>query len=234
MSHTGGSFHPREVLKQDLFGRVERGILEGPGGQPREAVRRDLRQVSWILRLVARRLAGREARALDRLRDVEHVPRLLHWDGRILLRSWIPGRPLAAGAPGREDYFERARDLVQALHRRGITHNDLHKEPNLLVTPEGGPALVDFQLASLFRGRGPWFRMYVREDLRHLLKHKRTYRREALTRQERELLSRPSWIARLWRRTGKRLYLLVTRRLLGWRDREGSGPPAEPAPPPRR
>ena len=106
-----------------------------------------------------------------------------------------------------------------------MTHNDLHKEPNLLVTPEAGPALVDFQLASVHRSRGPWFRMCVREDVRHLLKHKRTCCPAALTADDRARLARKSWYARTWELTGKRLYLLVTRRLLHWRDAEGGSRP---------
>ena len=61
------------------------------------------------------------------------------------------------------------------MHRLGVAHNDLAKEPNLLVTTEGQPALVDFQLATITHQRGRLFRMLAREDIRHLLKHKRTY-----------------------------------------------------------
>ena len=44
-----------------------------------------------------------------------------------------------------------------------------------------------------------------------------------LLRFERRILATPSWLTRAWRATGKRLYVFVTRRLLGWRDREGAG-----------
>ena len=76
-------------------------------------------------------------------------------------------------APEDPAFFEAALDLVAAMHRRGVAHNDLHKEPNWLVTPDGGPAILDFQMASRMRGQGPWARMLVREDRRHALKHKR-------------------------------------------------------------
>jgi hypothetical protein len=61
------------------------------------------------------------------------------------------------------------------------------------------------------------------EDLRHLLKHKRTYCASHLTAREREILASPALISRLWMLTGKPVYLFVTRRLLGWADREGAG-----------
>jgi hypothetical protein len=102
-------------------------------------------------------------------------------------------------------------------------HNDLAKEPNFLVTADGRPAIIDFQLAWFCPRRGRLFRLLAREDLRHLLKHKRTYCPQFLTARERRILASPSWPARIWMKTGKPVYLFVTRRLLGWRDREGAG-----------
>jgi hypothetical protein len=65
--------------------------------------------------------------------------------------------------------------------------------------------------------------MCALEDVRHLLKHKRRYGAGPLTARERALLARRSWIARAWLATVKPVYVLVTRRLLGWRDAEGRG-----------
>ncbi len=73
--------------------------------------------------------------------------------------------------------------------------------------------------------RGRFFRMLAHEDLRHLLKHKRTYCPQALTPIERRVLARRSWLSRVWQATGKRVYVFVTRRLLHWQDREGQGAP---------
>jgi hypothetical protein len=66
------------------------------------------------------------------------------------------------------------------------------------------------------------FRVLAREDIRHLLKHKRTYCPHLLTEWEKRILDNPTVISRIWAITGKRLYLFVTRRILGWRDREGA------------
>jgi hypothetical protein len=40
---------------------------------------------------------------------------------------------------------------------------------------------------------------------------------------EKGILANPSLLSRLWMRTGKRVYLLITRRVLHWSDREGAG-----------
>jgi hypothetical protein len=120
-------------------------------------------------------------------------------------------------------YHRELLRLLARLHFHGITHNDLAKEPNLLVLPDGSPAFLDLQLGHVARHRGAWFRLLAREDLRHLLKHKRSYDADSLTARERSILATPSWPARLWRRTGKPVYLFITRRVFGWRDREGAG-----------
>jgi RIO-like serine/threonine protein kinase len=104
-----------------------------------------------------------------------------------------------------------------------VIHNDLAKETNWLVTPDGRPALVDFQLAMTLSRRGALARALGHDDLRHLLKHNRTYLRERLTARELRILATPSLASRLWMASGKKIYLFVTRRILHWRDREGAG-----------
>jgi RIO-like serine/threonine protein kinase len=205
-------------LKADLFGTVTR--IERPGGW---AVERDTRAARWWLRPLARHLAAREARALRMLAGVPGVPTLEAHAQGVLVRSWTAGEPMQRAQPRDPRYFRDALKLLRRLHRRGVAHNDLAKEPNWLVTPQGEPALVDFQLALTSPRRGRLFRTLARDDLRHLLKHKRTYCPARLTRREQQILANPSLPARLWMSTGKKLYLGVTRGLLGWADREGAG-----------
>jgi hypothetical protein len=209
-------------LKRDLFGEVRRLRLRGADGDL-ECVQRDTTVAALGLRWLARRLAAREARALRVLRRVPEVPRLVSWDGHKLIRSWLPGVPMQKASGVDRAYFREAFRLLRQLHAAGLVHNDLAKEPNWLVTPDGRPALVDFQLAMRPRYRGRLFRMLAHDDLRHLLKHKRTYCPGYLTTRERAILARRSPLAAAWARTGKPVYRFVTRRLLGWSDREGAG-----------
>jgi len=206
------------LLKADLFGTVRiQYVAAGP------VIVRDTRGARPWLAWLARWLARREARALRRLEDLTGTPRLLDFDGRVLRRHWLAGEPMQRARPVEGRYYREALGLLRRLHRAGVTHNDLAKETNWLVTPGGAPALVDFQLAVVHRRRGRLFRVLAREDLRHLLKHKRTYLPDALTARQRRVLATPSAPSRLWRASGKRAYLFVTRRLLGWADREGAG-----------
>ena len=128
-------------------------------------------------------------------------------------------------------YFRAAARLVRRLHAANVIHNDLAKETNWLVTPDGRPALVDFQLAMTSSPRlamkdsrrSALARALGHDDIRHLLKHKRSYLPEKLTAREQRILATPSLLSRLWMASGKKLYLFVTRKVFRWRDREGAG-----------
>jgi hypothetical protein len=212
------SFIPKEELKRDLFGRIELGYFAGSF-----AVQRDFRAGALWLRPLAALLARRERNALRWLGSVPNVPRALDVGRGRFLRSYIDGVPLAEAGPRDAAYFAEARRLLRRIHALGVTHNDTHKIHNWLVTPEGAPALTDFQIAGRHAARTRWFRLCALEDVRHILKHKRTFCPEALTARERAILARRSWPARAWLATVKPVYVLVTRRLLGWRDAEGRG-----------
>ncbi|MCZ8131773.1 MAG: hypothetical protein O9284_10825 [Steroidobacteraceae bacterium] len=207
-----------ELLKRDLFGTVRRERR----GEAWLVVRDTATAARWV-RGVARRLAAREARALERLQGLDGVPHLVDWDGRRLVRTWLAGEPMQIGRPRDAAYFARALALLRAVHRAGVAHRDLAKEPNWLVRQDGSPALVDFQLALAAPRRSGWFRLWAREDLRHWLKHKRSYRPDRLTARQRRILATPAWPSRIWMRYAKPIYRFVTRRLLGWADREGAG-----------
>src|SRR4029077_354573 len=91
------------------------------------------------------------------------------------------------------------------------------------VGRDGRAYLTDFQLAACFKRRSRLFRIAAYEDIRHLLKHKRSYAPEALTPKERQILSRKSLVARIWLATGKKVYPAVPRGLFNFTDREGGG-----------
>ena len=202
-------------LKHDHFGAIDH--VDGH-------IRRDTRVASFGLRWIARLIAAREARALEQLRGLDGVPQLIGFDGRVLDRSFMDGQAMDAARPrGDLKYFRAARALLRAVHARGVAHNDLAKEANWLVRADGSPALLDFQLAMRGAPRARWFRMLAREDLRHLLKHKRTYCAESLTPVERRVLARKSWIARAWMRSGKKVYIFIARKIFKWEDNEARG-----------
>ena len=211
------------LLKRDVFSSVERGRFRGADGEV-DAILRRIDQVPWWSYLPARHLFQRERHALAIVRDLNVAPPLL-WAGRqALVRGFIDGVALHLVKPaGNVAYFRSAKQALRKLHRAGVCHNDLAKEQNWLVGRDGRAYLTDFQLAACFRTRSRLFRIAAYEDLRHLLKHKRSYAPEALTAKERQILARKSFVASLWLATGKKVYRAITRGLFNFTDREGGG-----------
>ena len=219
-----GRFRSRLILKQDVFSTVERGTFTTPGGEI-EAVMRRIDLVPWWSAGIARHFLKREARSLGIAGGLGIAPPLLFLGKQALVRGWIDGLPMHIAKPeGNANYFRSARRALRALHRECLTHNDLAKEQNWLRTPTGYASLTDFQLATHFSRRTAFFRLAAYEDLRHMLKHKRRYAPDALTAIEKRILARKTLPTRIWMATGKKVYYWITRGILNFTDREGSGP----------
>ena len=186
---------------------------------------RRLDEVPWWSYGLALHLFSRERRALERGARPQCRPKTAV--GRPAAR-WCAASSTAWRCiwPSRMAmlaYFRSAKQALRRLHRAGICHNDLAKEQNWLGGRDGRAYLTDFQLAACFKRRSRLFRVAAYEDLRHMLKHKRSYAPEALTPKERKILARKSLVARVWLKTGKKVYQAITRGLFNFTDREGGG-----------
>ena len=176
----GERWHRTVVLKRDIFSIVERGTYRGPDGDIDAVVRR-IDQVPWWTFVFARNFLAREERALAIVGPLGIAPLLYFAGKRVLVRRWIDGVPLHIARPlGDRAYFRSARAALRKLHGAGFCHNDLAKEQNWLRGTDGRAYLTDFQLSAQPK-RGRFFRLAAYEDLRHYLKHKRSYVPEALT-----------------------------------------------------
>lgn len=216
-----------QELKRDVFGRVELVRVERSSGQLELAIRRVACGSALVgSRFVARLLLARERRALELLSDLAGVPQILQASKGELLRTYQEGTALSQTEELALDFFDQLADLVRTVHARGVCHNDLHKEQNVIVGLDGRPCLVDFQLASTHNRESRLSHSRAREDLRHVEKHRRRYWRDGRgpVGVEFDLAALPpmrrSKTALIWRRTVKPLYLFVTRRLLDTRDGE--------------
>ncbi|MFH3479264.1 serine/threonine protein kinase [Xanthobacter variabilis] len=213
------------VLKRDVFSTVERGTWTDASGQAWPAVRRRWNEVSPWLALLARQLATHEVKALEKVTRTGVTTPLLAVGHRFLVRGWVEGVPLQIARPtGDSHFFHSARKALHILHSAGYVHNDLAKQQNWLRGADGEAWLMDFQLALPISRRWKIGRVLAYEDLRHLLKHKRTYCPDELTPREKAMLAKKSVLTRVWMATGKKVYRFVTRRLLSYSDTEGRGP----------
>lgn len=215
------------VLKRDIFSTIERGTWHDGQGRAFPAVRRRYDDVKWWVKPLARHFARREAKALRRAEGSGHTVPVYALEEGALVRGFVDGIPLQIARPyGDAAFFRSARQGLREVHRRRIAHNDLAKPQNWLYAADGRAVLMDFQLAFCFSRRSKIFRIAAYEDIRHLLKQKRSFCPEALTPIEKRILARKSLFNRIWMSTGKKVYNFVTRRLLNYHDTEGRGPRA--------
>jgi hypothetical protein len=213
-------FVSQTVLKRDLFSETHKGHLAG--APEKAAIRRVVSAAPWWTRPLAWALARREIAALRAVAGIDGTPRLIEVDRDGLVREWTEGAPLHLARPADREWYADAARLLRALRRAGITHNDLAKPQNWLMTPDGRAAVIDFQLASRHRRRGALYRLMAYEDFRHLLKQMRAFAPELMTPTARRILARRSLPSRIWMATGKKVYNGITRGFFRWSDGEGT------------
>ena len=151
------------------------------------------------LKFCGRLLRDHEESIYKVLVGIEGVPRYV---GRIgetgLAVEYIHAAPLDHLQTPPPGFFDRLKTIFDAIHQRGVAYCDANKRSNILVTEDGKPFLIDYQIS--LRAREDWFwpfRNIVRsavdylstKDLYHLYKHKRRLAPEELT-PEQETLSR--------------------------------------------
>jgi len=180
----------------------------------------------------ARRLARREADHLERLAGIAGIPRLL---GRpspdVFLREWIDGTTLRELDRVPDTVFPALRELLAAVHARGVAYADLAKEENVVVDDGGRPWLVDFQISV---AKGSWLGGFaarlMRADRYHLARHVKRRRPDQLTDDDRLALSEgKSLLSRLHKSLVKKPYNVVTRKLVTRWSGAGEGRrPGEP------
>lgn len=198
----------QELSRDELHARAAQTFRVGGGSRPEvtlirvdgtEAVLKDYGRTDpafryWVGPLSARR----EARALEQLRGVRGVPRLLRRVGRdALLLEYIPGVSARQVPPGglTPGFFERFYRLVERLHAAGVAHCDLRSQGNILIGADGEPYLVDF--TAHFRRPRSWnwparwmFAKFCEADRVAVARLKQSHAPELLTEPELRALAR--------------------------------------------
>jgi len=204
----GETFRRAEILKHDSWAAT--AVYRSPSRVAKCKFNRTqpigLVPMRWLGKLLARR----ERWFMSRLAGIEGVPKslgVIHLDGRAvktaIAHEWIPGHALTERERVTDAFFPQLLGILEAVHRRGVAHVDLHKRENILVDEAGRPCLIDYQISFgiptesrvsrlLFGGV---LRLLQRSDDYHLLKHRLKHRPDqvGLSPAEFERL-RPWWI----------------------------------------
>jgi len=155
------------LQRRDLGRLTRRTIHEGRGLQSsvfeveldgcRAAVKDFSRTPPWFRRLLAPLLVSREVAALKRLDGLSCVPALYARIDRLsFAMQLVEGTPLDTFALGElaPEVFPRVQAAIDAMHARHVSHGDLKRRSNLLLTPQGDIVLIDFASALIGNRRG--------------------------------------------------------------------------------
>lgn len=231
ISHNDCVYRKVCLFKHDFFAatgmyEMDPSDLPPADGQPRKVVLKFNRRQAFCgipLAWLGKGLRNHEVKILQSLRGIEQVPRFLgcyHDCG--FLYEFIEGRSLDEAPELPDTFFEELQALLEQVHQRGICYLDMNKRGNILIGSDQKPYLIDFQISvSLGRRWKGLCRTLQREDRYHLYKHKRKFRPDLLTEEEKELSRRKSGWIRAHRLIATPLRKL-RRRLLGWLVQRGS------------
>jgi hypothetical protein len=174
-------------------------------------------------------ISAHESKNLRSLQGIAGVPRFVSRYGRCgLVYQYVAGQTLDEYPVLPDRYFDQLTKLLESIHARRMAYVDMNKKGNIIVTPDGRPYLIDFQvswrghtgLAVLDRMLGVVLRRLQQEDFYHLKKHKRRFRPDLMTEDEiRKSRKFSFWIRmhRLWIRP----LTNMRRKLLGYLYRKG-------------
>ncbi|MDY7009972.1 MAG: hypothetical protein SVV80_04385 [Planctomycetota bacterium] len=166
----------------------------------------------------------------EALEGAAGVPRFLGCVGPTgLAVEYIDAVPLDHLDKPPAGYFDRMRQILDAVHARGVAYVDANKLSNMLVSHDGSAHLIDFQIAIRRRDDWPWpmraiaaslVRYLQGKDIYHLCKQKRRLAPDELTDEEEKISRRRGMWHRLHRKITKP-YRAVRRDFLRRRYRAG-------------
>jgi hypothetical protein len=155
-----------DLSRENLEQRAQRELRTANPHRPRlllvemrdaRAVVKDYRPCGWLLREVfGPKLLGREEAIYRVLEGCPGVPRVVgRVDRQALAVEYIEGRNAGEYADGTlpPEFFTRLREVVDAIHARGVVHCDLKNRQNVVVAEGYHPYIVDFSTAFTRRGR---------------------------------------------------------------------------------
>ena len=166
---------PRCPGRDEIRSSIESILVEGKGGKADVLVLRtgegrvvvkDFAGRGLWGRCVGRIQIRRESAVYGRLRGVAGVPAFV---GRIdplaLAIEWIDGERLAFLSVPEGDVppiLAKLRATIDAMHARGVVHNDLRGRENVLLRRDGGVAVVDLAAAIHLTPGGLAHRLFFR------------------------------------------------------------------------
>ncbi len=153
----------REVLVSGVGAKAD---VLAVGVEGRTVIVKDFARRGRFVRGLGRFQVRREVAAYRWLEGVPGIPALVgRVDSLALAIEKIDGEQLAFAALGPEDgarHVAELRTILDAIHARGVVHNDLRGRENVLLRTDGGLAVVDLAAAMRLRPGGIAHRLFFR------------------------------------------------------------------------
>lgn len=141
-----GEYRLDKVFKHDFFAATARYV----GDNGKIVIKIGRKAWFWFVPLgwIGRWHAGHESGCYEALDDLAAVPKFLGRVGKHgLAHAYIEGHPLRKGERVPDDFFDKLREAIAAIHQRGMAYVDLEKCENVIVGDDGQPYLIDFQIS---------------------------------------------------------------------------------------
>jgi hypothetical protein len=192
-------YHYEKVLKEDFFSI---NILYRADSGARYVLKiSDFRFIlGFLLAPLAILMSRREYRIYSMVADLPHVPELGPRVGlRGYLHKFVEGKTLHEleredNRDLPDDFFDKLKATIEEIHRRRIFYMDLNKQGNIILGDDGEPYLIDYQICIHFRRRNRLsdrlFKLFAKEDIYHLYKHKKRFRPDLMDEDEMKLAER--------------------------------------------
>ena len=193
----------RDVLVRGVGAKADVVVVRVDGGS---VLVKDFAGRGRLVRGLGRLQIRREAAAYRWLDGVPGVPAFVGCvDPLALAIEWIDGERLAfATYPQREapEHLAQLRKILDAIHARGVVHNDLRGRENVLLRRDGGLAIIDFAAAIRLHPGGLahalLFRLLAATDEAAFLKWKGMIVPGSYTSRDEAFLRRFERWRRLW------------------------------------
>jgi predicted Ser/Thr protein kinase len=190
------------VFQQGGWGKADILLFESPG---RKAIIKDFNKKILPVRWYGRWQIRREASIYRKLSGIPGVPQYFGRIGKNAMAiEYVEGERISHWKR-RElppELFARLRNLIDAIHSRGIVHIDLRKRDNILIGPSGEVFIIDFNASFRFEPgsrRARWFLPTLRKiDHFGFLKWKAALAPAQLSEAERHAFRRMSFLRRFW------------------------------------
>jgi RIO-like serine/threonine protein kinase len=158
----------------------------------------------FLKRLMGQRTQKREVAVYHRLAGVSGIPSFKGViDKDAFAVEFVAGETLSR-AMGQErlgPILENLNKVISGIHERRVVHLDLKQKRNVLVLPDNGVYVVDFQSALCFpEGRlaGLIFSFLRKRDRAGLIKFKGKYAHELLSQTEKDIFRKELFLAHFW------------------------------------